>query len=72
MGKGFPPIDGYSEGTVKLTGSANLLAGIRLFGDLMRSSPQPLEYEFEAKLDLGGIHPSIRISESGTLQLDDG
>jgi hypothetical protein len=69
VGKDFPVIEGYSEGVVKLTASANLLAGIRFVGDMMGQPEQALEYEFKAKLDMGGLYPSIRISETGDLNL---
>ena len=69
VGKDFPPIEGYSEGNVTLTASANLLAGIRFIGDMMGSPGENLEYEFKAKLDMGGLFPSIRISETGNLNL---
>jgi len=71
VGKDFPVIEGYSEGEVKLTATANLLAGIRFVGDMMQSEGGPLEYEFKAKLDLGGLHPSIRVRESGEINLND-
>lgn len=70
VGKDFPVIEGYSEGEVKLTASANLLAGIRFIGDMMHSQGESLEYEFKAKLDLGGIYPTIRISEKGDLNMN--
>ena len=69
VGKDFPAIEGYSEGQVSLTAAANLLAGIRFLGDMMNSGGESLKYEFKAKLDLGGIHPSIRVSESGEIKL---
>jgi len=69
VGKDFPPIEAYSEGNVTLTASANLLAGIRFIGDMMGSPGENLEYEFKAKLDMGGFFPSIRISETGNLNL---
>ena len=69
VGKDFPPIEGYSEGNVTLTASANLLAGIRFIGDMMGSPGENLEYEFKAKLDMGGLFPSIRISETGNFNL---
>lgn len=65
VGKDFPVIEGYSEGEIKLTASANLLAGIRFIGDMMDREDQDIDYEFKAKLDLGGLYPSIRISETG-------
>ena len=69
VGKDFPVIESYSEGVVMLTASANLLAGIRFVSELMNQSEQALEYEFKAKLDLGGLYPSIRITEVGNLDL---
>ena len=70
VGKDFPVIEGYSEGEVKLTATANLLAGIRFFGDMMQSNGGPVEYEFKAKLDLGGLYPSIKVRESGEINLN--
>jgi LEA14-like dessication related protein len=72
VGKDFPVIEGYSEGAVKLTASANLLAGIRFVGDMMQSQGESVEYEFKAKLDLGGLYPSIRVRESGEINLNGG
>lgn len=69
VGRDFPVIEGYSEQTISLTASANLLAGIRLFGDLMQANNEALDYEFEAKLDVGGVFPSLRVSERGKLDL---
>ena len=70
VGKDFPVLDGYSEQTIKLTASANLFAGVRLVMDLMNSSNKALEYEFEAKLDTGGIGRAIRIKEVGEFRMD--
>jgi LEA14-like dessication related protein len=69
VGKDFPVIEGYSEGTVKLTAAANLLTGVRFLTDLMQSEAGPTRYEFKAKLDLGGLYPSIRVKESGEINL---
>jgi LEA14-like dessication related protein len=69
VGKGFPVIDGYGQGEITLTASANLLAGIRLLGDLMQVNDDALDYDFEARLDLSGLHPSIRVHESGAFNL---
>lgn len=69
VGKGFDPIEGYSEGTIKLTAQPNLLAGIRMFTSMMNQSNDSLEYEFEAKLDTGGWSVPIRIREVGQFNL---
>ena len=69
VGKDFPVVEGYSQADLMLTGSANLLAGIRFIGDMMNKTDRDLTYEFEAKLDLRGLYPSIRVSESGHFDL---
>lgn len=70
VGKDFPVIEGYSQQDLVLTASADLLAGIRFIGDMMQNPADNLEYNFEAKLDLQGLYPSIRISENGTFNLN--
>lgn len=70
VGKDFPVIEGYSQQDLVLTASANLLAGIRFIGDMMQNPAENLEYAFEAKLDLQGLYPSIRVREKGTFNLN--
>jgi hypothetical protein len=70
VGKDFPVIEGYSQQDLTLTASANLLAGIRFIGDMMQAPADNLEYTFEAKLDLQGLYPSIRVNERGTFKLN--
>lgn len=65
VGKDFEPVEAYSEGTLKLTAQPNLLAGIRMFSQMMNQPTEVLEYEFEAKLDTGGWSVPIRIREVG-------
>jgi len=69
VGKDFPVIEGYSEAVVNLTASANLLAGIRFIGDMLSRHEESFEYGFEAKLDMGGLLPAIRVRESGVFAL---
>jgi len=72
VGKNFPIIEGYSEAVVNLTASANLLAGIRFIGDMLSREEETFEYGFEAKLDMGGLLPAIRVKESGEFALHGG
>ncbi len=65
VGKDYPQIESYSEGNITLNASASLLKGIRLITDMTQNQDEPLEYTFKAKLDVGGIYPSLRITESG-------
>lgn len=70
VGKDYAPIEGYSEGGITLVGAANLLKGIQFITSMMQNKSDALEYEFEARLDVGGFYPSLRISENGTFNLD--
>ncbi len=69
VGRDFPLIDGYSEEEIRLSASANLLTGIRFFGDMMTNQQQSLTYDFEARLDIGGLFSSVEVSESGSIDL---
>jgi hypothetical protein len=74
VGKGYAPIEGYGEGNIELSAAPNLFAGVRLLAELMgqasgAAGPSALEYDFEAKLDVGGFYPRIKVQESGSFQL---
>lgn len=69
VGNQLPVIEAYGEGDLLLTGSANLIAGMRLVGDLMNRPGDTMEYEFEAKLDIGALRPAIRVKDSGEVAL---
>ena len=69
VGKGFEPIEAYSEGTITLTAQPNLFAGIRMFAGMINKPTDTLEYEFEARLDTGGWSVPIRIRETGEFNL---
>ena len=69
VGKDYAPIEGYSEGNITLSASANLLQGIQFLADMAQSGDKQLEYEFEAKLDVGGFLPSLKVAETGTFKL---
>ena len=65
----LPTIAGYGEGEVTLTATTSLLSSIRLFTELMNTPREAIAYDLEAKLDLGGIRPAIRVSETGSIDL---
>lgn len=69
VGSDLPVIDGYGEGELMLTATANLFAGIRLITDLMSRSSDSFDYKFEAKLDVGSFWPAIRVTDSGQISL---
>ncbi len=65
----LPVIPAYGDGEFQLTASANLLAGARLFSELMRSGNRSVAYAFEAKLNLSGLQPTIRVRDEGEISL---
>jgi len=69
VGNELPVIEAYGEGSLTLTASPNLFAGIRFVTDLMSASKESVRYKLEAKLDVGTIHPTIRVSDSGEISL---
>ncbi len=70
VGKGYAPIEAYGEGNIELSAAPNLMAGIRLVSQMMNQKQQQLEWEFEAKLDVGGMHPRIKVRETGHFNLN--
>lgn len=69
VGNKLPVIEAYGEGGFTLTASPNLFAGIRLVTDLMNASTESIDYELEAKLDVGRLQRAIRVRDSGQISL---
>ncbi|TRO78555.1 LEA type 2 family protein [Desulfuromonas acetexigens] len=67
----LPVIDAYSEGDVTLTATADLLRSIGLFSSLFKNPQKPFSYDLEAQLDIGRLHPRIKIHEKGEISLQD-
>lgn len=69
VGKGYEPIEAYGEGNIELSAAPNLMGGLRLLGEMMGRPEQQLDWEFEAKLDVGSLYPRIKVKEAGSLNL---
>lgn len=69
VGNQLPVIEGYGEGDLTLTASANLLGGVRLVSELINNPADELPYVFEAKLDSGIFRRAIRVREAGEVSL---
>lgn len=65
----IPRISGYGEAEVEVEASTNLLAGVRLLVDLMNRPAEAIDYELEARLDVGRLALPLRIRDSGSIQL---
>ena len=71
VGKDFDVIEGYATGELKLRAEANLLEGVRLVTRMMSQPADTLDYELDAKLDLG-VFRTIRLRETGEFRMDAG
>ncbi len=65
----LPAIDGYGEGDVTLITTTSMLSSIRFFTDLMNAQRDTIAFELNAKLDLGGLRPSLHVGEKGEINL---
>lgn len=69
----LPTIEAYGEGDVTLYGAVDLFSSISFFADLAgKKGKKPLSYRLDAKLDVGTLHPVIRVSRKGTLDMTPG
>lgn len=62
----LPTIKAYGEADVKLKATANLFGGFKLLTGMMNEYKDKMEYEFNAKLDVGSFVPRIKVSKKGT------
>jgi len=66
----LPTIPGYGEAIVTLNATLNWLEGLGLINDLAQQPANGVSYEIKIKLDVGTLMPAIRITDSGTLSLN--
>lgn len=63
----LPTIEPYGEADVTLNATANLLGGFQLLTGLMNQTKEHIEYEFNARLDIGAFMPRIDVVRKGVL-----
>lgn len=69
VGNELPVIEGYGEGEFTVIAAASLFEGAMLLKDLVSGPVDVLNYEFEAKLDVGTFIPAIRVKDTGEFSL---
>jgi LEA14-like dessication related protein len=65
----LPKIEAYGEGDILLTASVDFFNSIGFFADLAKNQRETFAYSLDAKLDVGTLHPIIRVSKKGSLSL---
>lgn len=63
----LPTIEPYGEAEVTLNATASLMGGFQLLTGMMNQAKDNIEYEFNAKLDIGAFMPRITVVKKGVL-----
>ncbi|TLU65700.1 LEA type 2 family protein [Thalassotalea litorea] len=61
-----PPLQPFSTQTVTLQGKASLLNSIKVIKQFAEKPNQPVDYEFNARLEFANLLPDIPINKTGT------
>ena len=65
----IPTIAAYGEAEVNLSATADLVTGLGLLNDFLTRPSEPLDYEFNAEIDLGALYPTVKVQRSGIIAL---
>lgn len=66
----MPTIAAYGDGNITLSATANILNSVRLIASLVQQNRDMVEYELNAKLDLGTFTPNIHIKDIGEISIN--
>ncbi|RLB88298.1 MAG: hypothetical protein DRH26_13865 [Deltaproteobacteria bacterium] len=66
----LPLIEAYGEGDILLAASVDFFSSMGFFADLAKNqNRESFAYSLDAKLDVGTLHPIIRVSKKGDISL---
>jgi len=65
----LPRIEAYGEAEVVLRARADLLRSLGVLSSLMENPGAPVDYRFDAEIDIGAFYPMIRVERVGTFSL---
>ena len=63
----LPRIEAFGEEDVTLSARADLFGALDVFTRLMNNPNAPLDYAFDAEIDIGALYPMVKVSRAGTL-----
>lgn len=63
----LPLIPAYGEGEVRLQATADLLSSLRLLSGVLADPAAPIDFEFNAEIDLGSFYPMINVRKVGVI-----
>lgn len=62
----LPRIEAFGEADVSLSARADLFGALDILTRLMNNPNDPIDYAFDAEIDVGALYPMVRISRSGS------
>ncbi|MBT8437677.1 MAG: LEA type 2 family protein, partial [Gammaproteobacteria bacterium] len=65
----LPEIPAYGEADVKLSATADLFGSLQVLSGLLADPTSPVEFEFNAEIDVGTFYPMINVNRSGVISL---
>ncbi|TNF07247.1 MAG: hypothetical protein EP323_03460 [Gammaproteobacteria bacterium] len=66
---GLRPLPPYAQSTVKVQASANLISGLKIIGAFMENPTESVEFELEARLNMGWWRFPVTVVEAGSIDL---
>lgn len=66
---GMRPIPAYGQSTIKVPASANLISGLKIISAFMEDPTQSVDFELEARINMGWWRLPITVLESGSIDL---
>ena len=65
----LPEIAPYGEADVKLSATADLFSSLQVLAGLLANPTSPVEFEFNAEIDIGSFYPMINVNRVGVISL---
>ena len=65
----LPEIAPYGEADVKLSATTDLFGGLRVLSRLLTGPAEPVDFEFNAEIDVGTFYPMINVNRTGVISL---
>lgn len=65
----LPEIAPYGEANVRLGATADLFSSLQVLTGLLADPTSPVEFEFNAEIDIGSFYPMISVNRVGVISL---
>jgi LEA14-like dessication related protein len=65
----LPKVAAYGEAEVKLSATADLFGGLQVLSGFLANPTKPVDFEFNAQIDVGTFYPMININKTGVISL---